>query len=421
MPSLIFLLILSQNLGVGHRFPWSWLPLGMGRGFWGLATLFFIGALFSKNLRKTLDQLLARLLSLRAFFLTLVVLNAAYALLNYGYFRGLGYSIPVLHLILCALAGVFIWRGTNPLRVALGLSVGLLVSSIMHFPLNPTRSDMLPVIAGAFEQWKLGGSPYGVFILNGGDHNTMPYLPGVFLSHWPAWAAGVDLRWGSVLFRALWGVLLLRQSDRLPPGSLWMKMAAVWLLNPYLNFRHDLYFEFFNFLMVAFWCVRSLRGLTLALMIVSRQWAWVLAPFLIFGMVMKKAWRDLGLFVLSSVVLGGLGIALFAGSTTWTGFGSVVLSGFQERLSWSEFPGDFGFTLAPLFYALHAAPLLQYLQAALCVGFFLWVVLRRPQQAFYYGWVTLSLFLMLNMHFWNYFWISPSLFLLAGWGSQLET
>ncbi|MGK5090045.1 hypothetical protein WDW86_21040 [Bdellovibrionota bacterium FG-2] len=417
MPSLVLLLILSQNLGVGHRFPWSWLPWGMGRGFWLVATVFFIAACFSKSLRQWHDQKAEGVLSGRAergFYLGLVFLNAGNALLNFGYFRGLGYSFPVLHLIVCLVAGVLTWRGVNPLRVALGFGLGLLAASIIHFPLNSVRSDMLPVIAGAFERWRQGFSPYGGFDLNGSS-NTMPYLPGVFLSHWPAWMSGIDLRWGSALFRLVWGVLLIAHAERLPFASLWKKVAATWLLNPYLGFRHDLYFEFFNLLIVAFWCVRSVRGVVLALMIVSRQWAWIWAPFLVFSWGgNRNSWRDLGVFVFSLAGLVGFGVLLFGGSTTGTQFLGAILGGFQERLTWNEFPGDFGLTLAPLFYALHMAPWLQWVQAAICGGLLGWVVFFRRDQALYYGWVTLALFLMFNMHFWNYFWLSPSLFLMMG-------
>ncbi len=406
---------LGLNLAVGKQYPWSFLPLHLGRLLW-LALSFGLVALVAlPRLQRGFVDRLAPVFAHRLWPPALVLANAGFGLLNYHHFAALGYQLPWLQLVACA--AVLPWVRKDRLWLSVALSLVLLGLSIVYFPLNVARSDMLPVIRAAWDAWRSGASPYGTVMLPNGP-NRMPYLPLTFLSHAGAALAGLDLRFNELVFRAAWMGWLARRAARLPVGSPWLGVATALVLSPYLNFRHDLYFEVFCLGLVAYAFAPWLRTALIPVLVATRQWAWVVAPFWLLERCRREGWgRALAVFAASSLGLALALVALFCRSTSLHELYEAVFV-FQGRMSLASYAQDYGLTFAPILYSLHATAVAQPIQAlvsAACLG----LAWRSGSEL---RWATAAWvgFLLLNYHFWIYFWISPVVWLVASGIGALE-
>ncbi len=399
--SLAILILLAQNLAFGKSQPWSWLPGPTGRILW-LAVSAGFAVFMVRGVPARIDAVIDRCLRARAWVPLLCLGNLALALYSAKHFASFGYAMPWHTIFACGLALPFLKRG-NLVGSCL-LSLAILYGSIRAFPLDPLRSDMLPSIHQALKQWLDAGiSPYAVFDLANG-RTGMPYLPGTLFSHLPAFLLGLDLRWNQLFYRAIWFGLVILHSKRLPQDSRERDALQFFILNPYWNFRHDLYFEAFFLLIVAFRTLPGLKPVSSALLVFTRQWAWVLYPFfwLEKGFARGKAALALLLAVFATA------LALRA-STTLDVFLATAFS-FQKKLDSAAYVGDYGLTLAPLFYSANLTRFLQPLQGALCLYLF-WKAARNREQTLSFAAVALCFFVLLNMHFWLYFWLTPALWL----------
>ena len=147
---------------------------------------------------------------------------------------------------------------------------------------------MLPVIKMGLDRLKSGLDPYHPFIIFGSTKDIMGYLPGTFFLNWPAWALGLDLRWNTVFYRAIW-MLLIWRAEKKEPKITRLTLLHYLALSPYLNFRHDLYFEGFLLIIVVYFLYPKLRPLFLSLGVFTRQWFWILSPFLIYREYLRQA------------------------------------------------------------------------------------------------------------------------------------
>ncbi len=406
------LMILSTDLALSARVPWSYLPFQLGRVAWIAATLAWLVLLAWDAGRARLAVPFARVLRGRAWLPVLAAANAAYLLLNAFYFRRFGYGVPWLGLALCAAAPFALAR--RPLVTAWLLSVGFLVASILAFPLVTERSDMLPVLRVALDRWHAGGDPYGVLPVTAGT-NHMPYLPALFLSHVPAWAAGLDLRWNTVLYRLAWGGLLVRALRDVPRESPLCACAVLFFLNPYLTFRHETYFEFELLVVMTFWTVRRAAWAALALGLFTRQWTWVLAPFLWWARSGPGArGRAAGLAqVVAWAAAWGALLWLALHATTSLASMRIIVSKFQTLVGGASYLGDYGFTLYPLLMALRVDAYAQAIQAVCVLGLFLAAVRADRERAVWLGITALSVFVALNALYWNYFMLELGLWILG--------
>ncbi|MDR3608396.1 MAG: hypothetical protein P4M08_13590 [Oligoflexia bacterium] len=409
-PLLAVLTLLSQNLALGKQFPWSALPWDLGRMIWIALTFALLGLIFSRRLQKDALARISGALSSPLTWKALIVFQGLFQLYSYWHFRELGYRFPWPQLGLVAITMALIRR--NRLGLAFLFSLGLQLCAIFTYPLNDTRSDMLPVIQTALTNWSHGVSPYLELILPSGKADHMPYLPGTLFSHWPAWALGLDLRWGQLFYRALWMGLVYRPLIKAETRTRdWMQLFA---LNPYWGFRHDLYFEVFLLFIALYWRYPRARWLTLPAMIVTRQWAWILAPFAVIDWIKNGSFaKRAALLLLGSVLIVGPLVLLLRPTTDLATFRSSILI-FDQWLEHPAFIDDYGLTLAPLFYKLNLVRLLQPAQALACVMFFGFGALIRPQALMTCASICLVVFIALNPHFWLYFWLSPTLWALLG-------
>lgn len=408
MLSLIAIPLLAMNLSFGRKVPWSYLPWGLSRWIWALLTVSFIALVFRRDWQEKLENPIKNLLTRRSLWVLLVLWNATDAVLSHFYFKAMGYSFPTLHLAICVVS-LFWVRGDRPQRAA-AFSIAFLVASIIHFPLDGARSDMLYVIQHALDLWGSGQAAYAPFTYPSGETHQMPYLPGTLFAHLPAWSMGIDLRWNTVLYRTVWVVLLIQAAKRSAAPRSSVQMLSLVLMSPFLNWRHELYFEFFLFL-IAFLVIfrEKLSILVLPLLILTRQWSWIFAPFVVVDSFKKKGIKAIAALVASSAVTTLVMTLLLRGSL-WKDVISAIFQ-FQSLLENPAYQGDYGLTLAPVFYALGISGALQKLQAISCIAVFL--IAYKKREWVYSGWIALILFIIFNPHYWNYFWLSPIVYLLS--------
>lgn len=408
LPGLCAFVLLAQNFAVGKSLPWASLPWGLGRMLWLAATFIFVTFLVARppaRAARGIENAWERIRSSNWLIPGLMLGNAAYSLLSFLRFKPFGYAFPWPHLVLC-LTGAVLLRRPSLIR-ACAFSLALLVASIFVFPIHPGRSDMLFVIAEAFKVWRSGGELYRPMSFSFGT-TGMFYLPLTFFSHLPAWWLGLDLRWNQFFYRALWMAILLWRSRDGRTDSRWSDVAQLFILSPYFNFRHDLYFEAF-FVLLAGWSTwPRLRWLLAPAAVACRQWAWVLFPFWALREARTRGW-------VRAATQHLLGFALVIGLVTWLiGSGTpaaVVVKGMFPThmfLGYAQYDKDYGLTLAPVLFWLNAFSWVQALQAALVLGFGVAALRTRSRERIgLLGLSALSAFVLLNMHFWIYFWLTP--------------
>lgn len=156
-----------------------------------------------------------------------------------------GYHINIL-LTLLSFPFIFIaigWllfskKNNHPyvLMIAI-ISYGIVnIISILSFPLNSERSDMLPLIVEGGKNLAEGISPYTFY--NIPQLLTMTYLPGLWLSYLPAALLNFDPRIINSLC-IIGDVLILYWSARNRENI--ALLLSIFLLNPYLQYRHEIY------------------------------------------------------------------------------------------------------------------------------------------------------------------------------------
>lgn len=409
LSGLIFIMLMMQTFAFGRSLPWSLLPGELGRWLWIMTTVALI-ILVLRPYRGFWDRCVG-LFSTRSAMLLWVLINIPYMLFNYFRFRDLGYAFPWIPL--CALV-VFlpaILSEKHRLLGAFALNLSLLAGSIVHFPIHPLRSDMLPVIEHALGQWSHGLNPYDLFEL-AGRSNRMGYLPGTLFLHLPAWCLGVDLRWNTFFYRSIWMLLAWLAVARLNKPDPAKSLLIFAALSPYMNFRHDLYFEGFILTAMIFVLFERGRALLLPFMVGTRQWAWVGAPFWALAQLklgegdktrLRRWVAVTGGFFLITVILA----LMLWGRVSAKEFFRVIFW-FQGAASSPEFGGDYGPTLAPLFFWLNLGTALQKVQAVVVGVLFVWAwrCRRDTEKVWSLGFTAWFFFLLLTPHYWLYFWNS---------------
>ncbi len=444
--------------------------------FWTVtasAFLFFLLKTFFTNKPLTLPWVEKKISYLSthffsAFFILFSILNVANLIaFGYTYFRfaNLGYQKPWLHsLITVAALGVGYQYRKQPktlVKIAIYSHLAFFLASVWSFPLAPERSDMLPVIERAWQSLLAGHSPYEVLTVGTRTDNRMPYLPGTWLSFFPSALLHIDLRYSSLLWKFLLGLLVTLKLKRVNSPSV-LIMALLFFLNPHLNTRHDLYFDFFLLLIFLIFSSalqiessRYRKLILLGIAVLTRQWSWVIAPFILVGELKnsqlttppkpaqagskKKTIFQVALpFMFGSAVILIPSALLLNNNTTISEILESIFA-FQNSTMLDSFRPEYGLSFMALLHRLNIGRLqMQGLQlAALVAIFFVFIKAqfktltcqlsyqkRSPQQLapirpevkldhLSYSLLALCLFILLNPHFWSYFWLTPLTALLA--------
>lgn len=245
----------------------------------------------------------------------LFIFEAAFALLflyEAHHFAAFGYTLHraaallVFGALLLAFAALALARNIKA-RWVFGLSVaayaaGLLLA-VASFPLNYLRSDMLPVILWSDTHLLHGISPYQTIPV--GDRlYDFPYLPGMLLTYLPFIAAHLDVRLGSLAYLIATAGLVYwaaRRERRLQVAALF----ALFLLCPFLQYRHDLYLQPHWFTLAAIYVLKQRRRFAWAafafgISMAVYQFSWILFPFFLLNALRRRGWLEVAKLALIS-------------------------------------------------------------------------------------------------------------------------
>ena len=270
-----------------------------------------LSALFVFSLVKLLshgdgERLSAETPQPRIVWLWVCILFELVSLLGFSYearhFAQFGYHVPAWGFVVLLIFVAASWLGFLRSRSANRLIGGVVgtyaagaVLAIFCFPLNYLRSDMLPVIVWADRRLAGHLNPYLTMHV-GARIYDFPYLPGMLVAYLPVVALHLDPRWFNALC-VLAGIYLLYETSKPAMRKLAATLIAVFVLSPFLQYRHDLYLEPHWLTLVAAIVLLQKRrytggavvfGISMALY----QLSWVLWPFLLLFGLRRGGWRE---------------------------------------------------------------------------------------------------------------------------------
>ncbi len=228
-------------------------------------------------------------------FLSLVMIVA-----EARHFARFGYHLPLRSVCLAGVVILACWStflmrpgGWSLLCTVLGTYVVGSLLCIHDFPLNYLRSDMLPVIGWADTRLVHRLSPYATMHI-GTRLYDFPYLPGMLVAFLPVVALGLDLRFATLVYLGAAAMLIFlsaRPAFRKETAAL----LGLFLLCPFLQYRHDLYLQPHWFLV------------TLAVVLMNRRhFAWAGFAWGASCAVYQLSWVVFPFFLLNAYRRGGL-------------------------------------------------------------------------------------------------------------------
>lgn len=397
----------------GKTYPWSFIP--GARFLWALA---FFGVIYLAILQKHDGQWLWNLLLKSWVNWILWASNAFLFLFSWHHYKGsAGYRFPIAALIIIFVSAFLVPKILRQRQIGwlMALNFLLLLASMLHFPLSAERSDMLPVIHASLTQWKNNEGLYQLASV--GKYETMAhYFPLCLMSHLPAFYLGIDMRWNTVLYRVLCFAILYPALKRNKNRDEVFGLSLLYFMNPYLNFRHELYFEFYLLLIAAFWTYPVAQGALLSPMLLNRHFAILFTPFFGWQRLTEKENRNTflkSLFVgltVSSILLWWF----MSAGDWWRYWESRNYLSDSTGQAWYP-PYDYGLSVTNVLRDLGVRKLGLYLSAIAAVAAGLMAVLRLGYKTPVRFIVPIA-FLTIgsNFHFWNYFWICTAFWVFLG-------
>ena len=285
--------------------------------------------------------------------------------------------------------------------------------SIASFPLNLQRSDMLPLLLAAGHSLLSGANPYHLYTFPT-ETVFLTYLPGTLLAYLPAALLHVDPRLLNLAYVLALAVLLFRAASpryRFPFTAL----LGLWLLSPYLLYRHELYTEPHWLAVIASLLLLARRRLTwsalvFGLSISLSQFSWVLFPFFLLFLLERHGTRA----ALHACLLAlGIAAAVTLPFLLWspTAFRFGILSHWQNTLV-SARPVNLSFWTAALVGLHH----LQLVQALLLTALFVTCAVTRSCATLAHCLramaIALTVFILWNVLVWGYFFLLLELLML---------
>jgi hypothetical protein len=210
----------------------------------------------------------------------LIVQEIRYAL--FGYHLSIPVTLSLFACIGIALIYLLFWDASQDLLLFIALIAyfGTYLLSIISFPLNSQRSDMLPLILSGCHSFLGGTTPYGYHTIP--HHLVFTYLPGMWMAYLPAAASGTDPRFINLICMVI-SVLILAYSSK-GSRSYAMLLIPVFLLTPYLQYRHEIYLDvLFLILSIIFFLYSRNRWIASSAIfgyaLATYQFIWVIFPF----------------------------------------------------------------------------------------------------------------------------------------------
>jgi hypothetical protein len=209
----------------------------------------------------------------------------------------------------------FRWRRVRASALAgtfLGTYAAAQMLSILSFPLNYLRSDMMPVIIWADRALLASTNPYQRMHVADRIYD-FPYLPGMILAFEPTLALHLDPRWASMAYVV--GAMLLLYWAAAPENRVQVAgLIGLFVLCPYLQYRHDLYTQghFFSLVLIFVLMQRgrfAWAAVAFGVSMFISQFSWVIFPFFLMNGLRRGGWRGV---VRMALISGATGAALMA-------------------------------------------------------------------------------------------------------------
>ena len=372
---------------------------------------------------RALDPYLVGSLSQPWFLLLLAfeVVSLAGMVYERRHFARFGYGFtPVAAMaltLLCGLVALYaIVRKTSAgvLATVAVLYASGLAFAVACFPLNYLRSDMLPVIIWADGRLIGHLNPY-VTMHVGARVYDFPYLPGMLLAFLPAIAVHLDVRIISMACCLLIAAVLYfsaHEQQRMMAATL----IGVFLLCPFLQYRHDLYLEPHWLVLTAsivllryrrYGWAALLFGVSMALY----QLSWVLFPFLVLFAWRRHGWLE----ALKAAVLGLGGMLLVMAPFLRSATKRIASNTVGQ---WSSLPHALADPINLSYWLTYLVrpDQLKWVQLVVMAGIFGYCVFRQRCETLVdtLRWmsVALTFFIMLNVLVDGYFYLTLLLLLL---------
>ena len=323
-----------------------------------------------------------------------------------------GFGVPAALFLVLAL-----WRRPPGTRMVLGV-VGLALTSVFllaisNCPLRVERSDMLPLIEAADTAAIHGQNPYHLYRF-ATESVLLTYLPGTWAAFLPASLLGVDSRWVTLACDLLLLWLLYRGvKPEFRPQA--VVILGVFFCSPYLQYRHELYTAP-HWLCLTASLLLMCRGrlgwsaFWMGVSISMSQFSWVIFPlYLLFWWQAYGArafWRALGVSAGTAAVLVAPFLLL---SPAGFLYGTI---GHWEGHAVSARVINLAYATASVVGTRHLAVVQGMVVGAWIVYS---VALRRcgtPTRCLGHMCVALTLFVLLNVLVWGYFFLLIGLLLV---------
>jgi hypothetical protein len=292
--------------------------------------------------------------------------------------------------------------------LTLAAYLGSYLISIGYFPLLPGRSDMLYLINEAGKRFLAGFNPYTQYLVPYPHPYFVPltYLPGMWLSYLPAALLGIDPRFINMLAIMATAGLLYFLSD-ISVREKAALLIVIFLLNPYLQFRHDIYLG-------VYWlplCLGLLllqkqkikwSALVFSWSLAVSQFSWILYPFYL--LFLKKSY---GLrIVIQAVIIAFLVAVLVVAPFVLWSFDDFYEGVFKH---WNYLKSVESFNISYWIATAFSWNALRIFQA-LVLFVPLVLYLRKPSQtlktALYWMAIATILFLLFNSLIWTYLYLT---------------
>lgn len=287
--------------------------------------------------------------------------------------------------------------------------------SILSFPLTYLRSDMLPVIVAADQRLLHHGSPYSTLFL-GPRPYAFPYLPGVIVAYLPATALHLDPRLAGLLYLIVAAILVYwaARPERRTDVAL---LLTLFLLSPFLQYRHELYLQPHWFTLVLAFVLTQRRrfgwaALVFGVSMAVYQFSWILFPFLLLYGFRRRGWPE----AFKLALLGSLGSLAVAGPFIPAAAHRIANNTVSQ---WGQLPHAMADPMNLSYWATFIIPphsLLPF-QAALTIAIFAVCVFRGrcASLADTLRWMSLALtvFVLFNVIVDGYFFLMILLVLLV--------
>jgi len=306
--------------------------------------------------------------------------------------------------------------------------IGGVLLAIFSFPLAYLRSDMMPVILWADTNVLHHVNPYITMHVANRVYD-FPYLPGMIVAYLPFTAAHLDLRFASIVYVSA-SVALIYWAARADRRREVAALLALFLLSPYLQYRHELYLSPHWLTLVVAFVLMQRRHFAWAAFFLGTgmaiyQFSWIVLPFVLLNALRRRGWIQ----VIKLAALASIGALLLAGpflATAIRRIESNTISQWGLASHADAQPMNFSYWIT---YLIHPNKLLR-LQALLMIAIFIFCFAKKYcatlEDTLRWVIVALTLFILCNVLVDGYFYLMLLVPMLVytcvanGWWSEPE-